>query len=71
MSGILSGTAQAVTPAELSGLLNFQRELAYRYADFTSGRAATAATRLAAAQTVIAAASGATVPGAGETQFGA
>lgn len=63
VSGILSGTAQAITPAELSGIMHFQQELAFRHADLTAGRAATQATRLTSAQTALAAASGASHTG--------
>ncbi len=70
VSGILSGTAQAITPSELSGILHIQRECAFRLADLKLGPAAGQAARLARAQSIIAAASGATVPGAGETKFG-
>ena len=70
VSGILSGVAQAVTVAELSGVMQFQRELAMRATDIELGVGVSAAQRLVHAQNMLSAASGVTVPAAGEVKFG-
>lgn len=62
ISGTLSGTFQAITPATLSGVMQLQRECAFRLADLTNGGEGNAA-RLTAARTALAV--------SGEVQFGA
>jgi hypothetical protein len=62
VSGILSGTAQAITPAELSGIMQIQRECAMRAADLESKAGKSTSSRLALAQAILAV--------SGEVQFG-
>lgn len=61
VSGILSGVAQAITASELSGIMQFQRELAFRVADMEQYTHPNAP-RLTAAQAL--------VPAGTEVQFG-
>ena len=61
VSGILSGTAQAITPAELSGIMHLQQELAFRAADLEQLGAGNAS-RLARGQAILAV--------SGQVQFG-
>ncbi len=61
VSGILSGTAQAITPAELSGVMHIQQELALRASDLEQSAAGNPS-RLARAQAILAV--------SGQVQFG-
>ncbi len=61
VSGILSGAAQAITASELSGIMQFQRELGMRLADLEKLTHGTAE-RLTHAQTLL--------PAGTEVQFG-
>lgn len=68
LSGIASGAEQAITSGALSGVMQYQRELAFRVADLEAGGSAS----LERAQLILAGASGADATrNQGEVQFGA